>query len=148
MNLFLFFFVLASNSRLIHCGSCKIHIKRSINNDSTKFRRAIFGQSLINKRNVEYYGIISVGRPPQSIKVIYDTGSKMFWVPKKNCESIGANANNCAKNQQIYDPSMSKTSINTNQTFSIRYGSGTVSGTLYEDYFSVINFENIEFKSF
>jgi hypothetical protein len=82
---------------------------------------------------------VSLGIPPQSFKVIFDSGSKTFWVPKKGCESIGANVEECSTGQHLYDPDLSKTSIRTNETFSIRYGSGTVSGTFWQDYFSVKN---------
>jgi hypothetical protein len=126
---------------LVNCGSCKVQIRRSIKSVDekklTKFGNVIFGQELLNRRNVEYFGVVSVGRPPQTFQVIYDTGSTAFWIPKKNCQSIGANTNHCTNGQQLYDPGLSKTANAINQTFSVRYGTGTVSGTLYEDYFSV-----------
>ncbi|KAI6239623.1 Eukaryotic aspartyl protease [Aphelenchoides fujianensis] len=40
-------------------------------------------------QNLEYKGTVSVGTPPQVFEVVMDTGSDVFWLPKKGCQSSG-----------------------------------------------------------
>lgn len=60
-----------------------------------------------------------------------------MWVPKKDCQSIGADTENCESGKNLFDPLKSKSANMTDQRFNIYYGTGSVSGTVYQDYLSV-----------
>ncbi|EFN64045.1 Renin-1 [Camponotus floridanus] len=40
---------------------------------------------LTNFKNVNYYGSIKIGYPPQEFKVVFHCGSTHLWVFSKNC---------------------------------------------------------------
>ena len=76
--------------------------------------------------DAQFYGDITLGTPPQTFKVIFDTGSSNLWVAAYNCSlSCGAHAR--------YDPSKSSTYQPNGTVFDIRYASGPVSGWLESD---------------
>ena len=43
---------------------------------------------LDNFKNTQYSGEVSVGTPPQSMRVIFDTGSANFWLYARDCKSL------------------------------------------------------------
>uniref|UniRef100_A0A8C4RKE7 pepsin A n=1 Tax=Erpetoichthys calabaricus TaxID=27687 RepID=A0A8C4RKE7_ERPCA len=91
-------------------------------NPSIKFNSAlaqIANEPLTNDYDLSYYGIISIGTPPQSFKVIFDTGSSNLWVPSIYCSSYA-----CSK---------SPSSMASSQTISVQYGTGAMSGILGYD---------------
>merc|ERR1719507_868867 len=54
---------------------------------------------------LQYYGVVSIGTPPQKFKVIFDTGSGHLLVPSATCDSPA-----CAKHPSFYE-NRSSTSI-------------------------------------
>ncbi|EDV91535.1 GH13499 [Drosophila grimshawi] len=84
---------------------------------------------LENRENVEYYGRIGMGTPPQLFRVLFDTGSANTWLPSCNCPD-----NNIAcQRHSRYKAHKSKSYVKNGHNFSIAYGNGHVSGYLSQD---------------
>ncbi|XP_062953883.1 gastricsin [Cynocephalus volans] len=69
-----------------------------------------------------YFGEISIGTPPQNFLVLFDTGSSNLWVPSIYCQSQACNSHS------RFNPSQSSTYSTNGQTFSLQYGSGSLTG--------------------
>ncbi|MEE6511470.1 hypothetical protein FKM82_018023 [Ascaphus truei] len=71
-----------------------------------------------------YYGQISIGTPPQSFVVLFDTGSSNLWVPSVYCQS------SACTNHPVFQPSQSSTYSSNGQRFTMGYGGGNVASSV------------------
>uniref|UniRef100_A0A8C5JPH4 Peptidase A1 domain-containing protein n=1 Tax=Junco hyemalis TaxID=40217 RepID=A0A8C5JPH4_JUNHY len=90
-------------------------------------RTGVATEPLLNALDVEYYGTISIGTPPQDFSVVFDTGSSDLWVPSVSCPSLAC------QTHQMFDPSQSSTYKSTGLSLSIHYGTGEMEGTVGSD---------------
>ena len=79
----------------------------------------------------QWAGMISIGTPPTSFLIDFDTGSSDLWVPSSSCDNCGYH--------NTYDSHTSSSSKSQNGTFEIHYGdNSTTSGPIYTDIGTVI----------
>ncbi|XP_066499999.1 gastricsin-like [Hoplias malabaricus] len=84
-------------------------------------------EPMSNYADNTYYGVISVGTPPQSFQVLFDTGSSNLWV-----DSVYCNTQACTSHTQ-FNPQQSSTYQSTSQTFYLPYGAGSLNGVFGYD---------------
>ncbi|XP_044207789.1 pepsin A-like [Thunnus albacares] len=84
-------------------------------------------EPMTNDADLSYYGVVSIGTPPQSFKVIFDTGSSNLWVPSVYCSS------QACQNHKKFNPQQSSTFKWGDQPLSIQYGTGSMTGRLASD---------------
>jgi len=80
-------------------------------------------------QDAQYYGTISIGTPPQAVRVIYDTGSSNLWASNIKPGFLSSH--------KRYDHTKSSSYVANGTTFNIAYGSGPVSGFYSADTMTV-----------
>ncbi|XP_051780653.1 chymosin-like [Erpetoichthys calabaricus] len=115
--------------RLAEDGLLNTFLKENHRKVSNKYSRSLSASNepLVNYMEAIYYGNISIGTPPQTFRVLFDTGSSDFWLPSVNCQSLAC------KNHQTFNPSKSSTFHNLDTKFSLNYESGSMDGFLAYD---------------
>uniref|UniRef100_A0AAY4BTQ6 pepsin A n=2 Tax=Denticeps clupeoides TaxID=299321 RepID=A0AAY4BTQ6_9TELE len=101
--------------------------KKYPSNPMAKFSSVPGTEPMTNNADLSYFGVISIGTPPQSFKVVFDTGSANLWVPSIYCNSAACG------NHQTFDPTKSTTFVNEGTSLSIQYGTGSMTGFLGSD---------------
>ncbi|XP_024081389.1 cathepsin D-like [Cimex lectularius] len=85
-------------------------------------------EPLTNYHNVQYYGEIHIGNPPQKFNVLFDTGSSNLWVPSILC-------NETCERLNKYDSSKSSTYVGNGTYIYLNFLSGTIEGVFSSDDF-------------
>uniref|UniRef100_A0A8D1YK57 Pepsin B n=1 Tax=Sus scrofa TaxID=9823 RepID=A0A8D1YK57_PIG len=109
--------------------------KYHFNNDAVAY------EPFTNYLDSFYFGEISIGTPPQNFLVLFDTGSSNLWVPSTYCQTQA-----CSDHRR-FNPDQSSTFRINGQTYTLSYGSGSLSVVLGYDTVTVQNIviDNQEF---
>ncbi|XP_006899952.1 PREDICTED: pepsin F-like [Elephantulus edwardii] len=92
-------------------------------------------QTLRNYLEMSYVGTISIGTPPQTFQVLFDTGSTDTWVPSIYCNSLACT------NHNAFNPLASTTFKFVGQQMSIKYGTGSMKGFTGNDTIKIAGIE-------
>ncbi|RKP10791.1 aspartic peptidase domain-containing protein [Thamnocephalis sphaerospora] len=96
---------------------------------SYRIRQAVARQSLeAYMKDIAYFGAVSVGNPPKSFRIDFDTGSANTWISSTLCQTTA-----CMGHRR-FNPDESTTFRNDGRRFLVQYGDGSsVNGVLGRD---------------
>ncbi|XP_029160643.1 lysosomal aspartic protease-like [Nylanderia fulva] len=99
--------------------------------------------SLYKYLDAQYYGLITIGTPPQEFKVIFDTDSSNLWISSEKCilHNIGCIFPN------KYDSKKSCTYIQNGTAIKIPCGGNSMTGILSTDVVNIAGF-NVQNQTF
>ncbi|XP_045892742.1 gastricsin-like [Micropterus dolomieu] len=80
-----------------------------------------------NYADTTYYGPITIGTPPQSFQVLFDTGSANLWVDSVYCNTQACNTHT------KFNPQQSSTYSALGTSFYLPYGAGSLDGVFGYD---------------
>jgi len=109
----------------------------------------------IEANDVGYIATVQMGNPPRNFKLLMDSGSADLWVGAEGCQS--EDGGDCGNHVFLGEQS-SSSFVDTGKSFSVTYGSGSVSGDIVTDdlnvaglvlkahTFGVATLESVEFS--
>ncbi|KAK6028186.1 hypothetical protein OSTOST_05770, partial [Ostertagia ostertagi] len=98
--------------------------KQSTNTDAQGYHSNNgYREQLTNYQDTQYYGDVQVGTPPQTFRVLFDTGSSNMWVPCASCDQSNAG---CREHRKFHCE-LSTTCYQTSEPYTESYGTGSVS---------------------
>ncbi|GAB1867623.1 Lysosomal aspartic protease [Camponotus japonicus] len=124
-----------------------LHKTDSVRKTLKKAGIDLTSESLFKYLDAQYYGVISIGTPPQNFTVLFDTGSSNLWVPSIESENNIYTDICTLTSYQLacwtisyhnkYNSSKSITYQANGAPFAIEYGSGGLFGFLSTDVVNV-----------
>ncbi|GAB9474842.1 Cathepsin-like aspartic protease a1 [Globisporangium polare] len=109
--------------------------------DDAKKDRRLVRIELENYDQMQFFGTLRVGNPPQQFRVIFDTGSSDVWVPSESCRAC-AGIRRYHAHRSTSHCRHGGNNATTTERFDVHYGSGKVSGEVMHETIRLGNSNN------